>query len=76
MSESGTTSPTIGDNIRAERVRLRLTQRQLAALLDVRPETIANWECGRSSPSADHIAALTKALRVSVTVFFPSLVAA
>ena len=41
----------LGERIIAARRRLGLSQRGLAALLDVDPGTIARWERGQSSPS-------------------------
>jgi transcriptional regulator with XRE-family HTH domain len=38
-----------GADVRNIRTKLRLKQRQLAALLDMRHETLSKIECGRSS---------------------------
>ena len=39
-------------NIRAIRKQLKLTQQGLATMLGVSMSTVANWEAGRSEPSA------------------------
>lgn len=38
-------------NIRAERCRVGMSQRQLAEILDVTPASISRWECGECNPS-------------------------
>lgn len=51
-------------------VRLRrerkLTQLQLAELLDVQPRLISRWETGESKPQFDHIVQLAEVLEVSL----------
>lgn len=39
-----------------------MRQRTLAAILGVRPETVANWELGRTRPLPRHAAALVRFL--------------
>lgn len=50
------------ERIRSEREEARLTQRQLAALLDVSPSVVSQWETGRHEPHAGHQADLTRIL--------------
>lgn len=38
-------------NIRAERCRVGMSQRQLAEVLGVTPASISRWECGECTPS-------------------------
>lgn len=42
---------TFADQLRAERERLRLTQGELATLLDVSHEAVSKWEREISTPS-------------------------
>lgn len=47
---SGNTSPMRGRDVKEWRVAHGLTQRRLAALLDVDQITISRWESGRREP--------------------------
>ena len=42
----------LGDNIRAERMRKKLSQETLAGIIDVNKDTIRRIENGRQTPSA------------------------
>lgn len=48
----------IGDRLKEERLRLGMTQVQLAAELGIAKKSQTNYELGNSSPSADYLAAL------------------
>lgn len=48
------------------RVRAKMSQRDLAARLNVQQGSISNWEHGRSEPTAKYIKPLANALNVSV----------
>lgn len=48
------------------RVRSKMSQRDLAARLNVQQGSISNWEIGRSKPTAKYIKPLANALNVSV----------
>ena len=50
-------------NTRKER---KLTQLQLANLLDIQPRLISRWETGVSRPQFDHIVRLANVLEVSI----------
>jgi len=39
------------------------SQRDLAALMNVTPQTISNWECGQRKPSMCEMSKLTKVLK-------------
>jgi DNA-binding XRE family transcriptional regulator len=52
------TFPGLGVRIKQARGRKHLTQRQLAALVEVDRKTIDNWENERTQPSVSSIAAL------------------
>ena len=47
-------------SIKRHRSRLKLSQAQLGALLDVSTNTIVRWEAGTSNPRVQHRAALIK----------------
>jgi transcriptional regulator with XRE-family HTH domain len=49
-SDYPTTLTTLGDHLRAKRLDLRLTQKQLAKQLRLEKTTINNWETNRSVP--------------------------
>ncbi len=60
---------SIGDNIRSARINKRLTQSELASLLqkngiDIGNTTISNWENGTSKPDPDTIEEICKILDV------------
>lgn len=52
----------LGDHLRRTRLDLGLRQRDLAARLGVRTETVANWERGGSRPLARHRAGVLRFL--------------
>ena len=41
---------TFPERLVQTRHALRLTQAELARALDVTPQTLSNWECGRTAP--------------------------
>jgi transcriptional regulator with XRE-family HTH domain len=53
---------TFSTTIRQHRLRLNLTQAELAVRLDVDKQSVSNWECGRSSPWAKHQAEILQKL--------------
>ena len=64
-SEAGTTSNLRfrADGFRSHRERLGVTVKDMAALLDVSVQTVANWESGKTKPRAaqlERIAAVRK----------------
>lgn len=60
-----------GLNIQVHRRRKSLSQRGLAALLDVTQASIARWETGKSIPTDAHKLAIASALDEDVRVLFP-----
>lgn len=52
-----------GARLRSRRRDLRLKQRQLAAKIGCTPETVSNWELGKSYPVRHSIFKLAKALQ-------------
>ena len=53
---------SVGDHIRAKRLRLKLWQVDLAKILQVSTETITNWETGRSNPNIKYYPAIIQFL--------------
>ena len=49
---------TFGERLKTERLRLNLTQEELATKMNVRPLTIIQYEKGKSSPAVKFIYAL------------------
>jgi transcriptional regulator with XRE-family HTH domain len=45
--------PTFGELLKQDRERLQLSQEQLAKMLDVSQQAVANWEAGTSHPRKD-----------------------
>ncbi|MCL2398664.1 MAG: helix-turn-helix transcriptional regulator, partial [Defluviitaleaceae bacterium] len=46
---------TIGENIRNQRIAYRLTQEELAHVLDINPKYISHIECGRRGLTTNHL---------------------
>ena len=55
-----------GDRIREARRAKDLSQEKLAEILDVSSQAVSNWEAGKSMPDTDRLAALAKALDISL----------
>lgn len=55
----------IGINIKKARLRAELTQKELADMINVKHNSISDWENDKTEPNVDNIADLCKALRVS-----------
>jgi transcriptional regulator with XRE-family HTH domain len=56
----------LGRYLREIRKQRRLTQQQLAELLDVQQRVISRWETGVAKPHLNHIVQLAKVLEVSL----------
>ena len=56
---------SIGDNIRIQRERARLSQKTVAEALGSGENTVAGWEKGRSIPPGDKVAAMAKLFKCS-----------
>ena len=52
----------LGKRIRAQRIRLHLSQREAAAQLGVSPRTLQNWEAGETFPWPRHRRAVARFL--------------
>ncbi len=55
----------IGNIIRQQRQKLKLSQKELAKLLNVSAQLISKWETGESVPSLEYVEALCKALNLT-----------
>lgn len=58
---------SMGDNIRAERARRNITQKELADAIGVSKTSIYLYETGRAVPAADKVKRIAGALGVSVS---------
>ncbi|MBQ8476732.1 helix-turn-helix transcriptional regulator [bacterium] len=58
-----------GKNVKIERIKKDLTQEQLAEIMDVSQNYIANIECGKANMSLFKIYELAEHLGVSMGVF-------
>nr|AJG37929.1 DNA-binding helix-turn-helix protein [Firmicutes bacterium enrichment culture clone fosmid MGS-M1] len=56
---------TFGERIRTRRIRNNFTQRQLAELLNVTPQTISKWENDLSEPGFQMITKMTTIFHIS-----------
>ena len=55
----------IGSIIRQQRQKLKLSQKELAKMLNVSAQLISKWETGESVPSLEYVDALCKALNIT-----------
>lgn len=56
---------TFGDRIRTNRIKQNMSQRQLAELLNVTPQTISKWENDLSEPGFQMITEMTAIFQIS-----------
>lgn len=56
---------SIAERIKKYRSDKRYTQKELAALLNVKPTTVSGWELGRNTPSIEMIKKLASIFGVS-----------
>lgn len=56
----------LGKNLTQIRKQRRLTQQQLAELLEVQQRVISRWETGLVKPHLDHVVRLARVLEVSL----------
>ena len=50
----------VGQRLKELRTEKKLTQKQLAEILNTNNSSICDWECGRTEPSIDYIVAICK----------------
>ena len=60
----------LGDRLKQARKAKNLTQKQLADLIDVKHNSISDWENNLHNPNVDQIKQLSKALDVEITWFY------
>lgn len=63
---------TFGDRLRSARKAKQLTQKELAAKISAKHNSISNWENNQNMPDPDTIQNLCWALDVEPNYFFPS----
>lgn len=52
----------LGDNIRKIRIKNNMTQKELAEIVGVTPQTVSSWEVNRTEPNMGAIELLASAL--------------
>ncbi len=55
----------LGENLKQFRCEFKLTQQQLADLLNISLKTLSHWETGYTEPSLDQLIALADYFKVS-----------
>ena len=60
----------ISDNIKAERIKHKMSQEELAGKLYVTRQTVSNYETGKSNPSLDGIIYICDYLGITLCEFF------
>lgn len=70
MTENGKMNKVIGERIKAARKVKGLSQEDLGDLLGVSFQAVSSWETGKFIPDSDHLAALAKALDLSLDALF------
>lgn len=63
----------LGDNIRAERMRKKYTQSQMAELVDISRESLVKIENGKQTPSAFIVFDIVNALDISYEDLFKNV---
>ena len=56
----------LGENIYRLRKNKKLSQEQLAEMIEVTRQTISNWELGETAPNPEQLKMLSKALNISI----------
>jgi transcriptional regulator with XRE-family HTH domain len=69
-SDSSPALVTLGDRIRAARVKRNLSQPMLAKLIEVSPGIISQWENGLCTPKQQNLLKLSKVLGVDSSYLF------
>ena len=70
MTENGKMNKAIGERIKEARKVKGLSQEDLGDLLGVSFQAVSSWETGKFIPDSDHLAALAKALDLSLDALF------
>ena len=61
---------TYGEVIRTNRIKMGLSQPDLAAILGTSKNYVSNWEVGRARPDMNMIPAICRAIGISIAEFF------
>lgn len=56
----------LGENIRARRTQLKMSQEYVAEQLGISRQAVAKWEAGKSEPTASNLAELAKLFEMSI----------
>ena len=64
--EKSTVKKTLGETLKAHRVRCKMTQEIVAERLGVSRQAVSKWENGTSDPSTSNLLALAKLYEISV----------
>ena len=67
--EKAETRRTLGEVLKAHRMRCQMTQEFVAEALGVSRQAVSKWETGRGLPSVDLLEPLAEALGLTVTTF-------
>lgn len=67
MKKGGYGDMTMGEKIKSARMAKKLTQRQLADLIDVKHNSISDWESDKHAPDIDTLEKICRALDVTST---------
>lgn len=65
--------PILGNNIRAERMRKRLSQEKLAELIDIHHDSIKKIENAKQTPSAFIVFDIANALEIPMEDLFKNV---
>ena len=63
----------LGNNIRAERMRKRLTQENLSEIVDISKDSLLKIENGRQTPSAFIVFDIANALEIPIDDLFKNV---
>ena len=58
----------IGKKIRQHRLKIDITQKKLAEMLNVKAASICGWEKGKSYPTISNLVLISKILKIPVTI--------
>ena len=70
-SQSTMTAQYLGQQIRAARARVEITQAELGRRLGTSPSYIAGIEAGKANVTIGQLASIANALRVGLEITFP-----
>lgn len=66
-------SKYVGNRIKEERLKLKMTQKELGEIIGVKHNTISAYELGRNAPEQNAIFKIAAALHVKVDDLFPNM---